>query len=63
MTVKVETSKGIFDRSELEVKDVIHETDDARIIQTVWTHNGEEVRRDATVSILRGLDVANTQGA
>ena len=61
--VKVETQKGIFDRSELQVQDLVHETEDARVIQTVWTHNGEEVRRDVTVSILRGLDVSNIQGA
>lgn len=60
--VFVETKNGLIDREELVVSDQVHETEDARIIETVWMHNGEEVRRDATVSILRGLSSLNQQG-
>lgn len=63
MTVLVETSKGLIDREQLDVNDEIRETGDARVIQTVWCDKGtgEEVRRDVTVSILRGLDVQKKQ--
>jgi hypothetical protein len=62
--VQVQTNKGLFARDQLEVVDEIHETTDARVIQTVWKHaaSGEEVRRDVTISILRGLDLDKTQG-
>ena len=63
--VQVETRQGLINRDELEAVDMVHETDDARVIQTVWVRKdtGEEVRTDATVSILRGLSAANQQGA
>lgn len=62
--VQVETRQGLINRDELVVEDVVHETGDARVIQTVWKRKdtGEEVRTDATVSILRGLSAANQQG-
>lgn len=65
MTTQVETNKGLIDRDQLEVVDQVHETGDARVIQTVWTDSatGEEVRRDVTISILRGLDLEKQQGA
>lgn len=63
MTVLVETSKGLIDREQLNVNDEVRETKDARVIQTVWCdkNTGEELRRDVTVSILRGLDVQKKQ--
>lgn len=65
MTVQVDTSKGLIDRDQLLVNDEIKETGDARIIQTVWSdkNTGEEVRRDVTISILRGIDLVKQQGA
>lgn len=59
-SVLVETKKGLIERMDLEVKDEVVETGDARVIQTVWCekNTGEEVRRDVTVSILRGLDLS-----
>lgn len=64
MSVQVETNKGLMARDELIVKDEIHETRDARVIQTVWSDKtGDEVRRDVTISILRGLNVEKKQGA
>lgn len=63
MTVQVETKNGLIDRDKLEVKDEVNESSDARVIQTVWCdkYTGEEVRRDVTVSILRGLSVVKRQ--
>lgn len=64
MTIQVETNKGLIDRDQLEVVDQVTETGDARVIHTVWTDNtGDEVRRDVTISILRGLDLEKSQGA
>ena len=44
MTIQVETNKGLIDRDQLEVVDQVHETGDARVIQTVWveTTTGDE---------------------
>jgi hypothetical protein len=65
MTVQVQTSKGLVDRDQLEVIDEIQETSDARVVHTVWKtiNNGEEVRRDVSVSILRGMGFDNVKGA
>ena len=62
--IKVETAKGLIDRDLLNVRDEVHETADARVIQTIWSikETGEDVRVDATVSILRGLTTNNLQG-
>jgi hypothetical protein len=62
---QVETNKGLIDRDQLTTEDLVHETSDARVIQTVWkdVNTNEEVRRDVTISILRGLDLEKTQGA
>lgn len=59
MTIQVETNKGLIDREFLDVRDEVVETNEARMIQTVWCekNTGEEVRRDVTVSILRSLSV------
>lgn len=62
MTVKVQTTKGLIERDNLKVYDYIRETDDARVIDTVWLFGEEEVRRDVTVSILRGIDLGGSQG-
>jgi hypothetical protein len=64
MAVQVQTNKGLINRDELSVADEVHETDDARVVQTVWKdQTGDEVRRDVTISILRGLDLEKQQGA
>lgn len=64
MTVLVETSEGLIDRDQLIATDNVHETQDARVIETVWvdTTTNKEVRRDVTISILRGLDLEKSQG-
>jgi hypothetical protein len=64
MAVQVQTCKGLVDRDQLQVVDEIVETSDARVVHSVWklVQSGEEVRRDVTVSILRGLGFDNVQG-
>ena len=63
MSILVETNKGLIEREQLQVKDEVRETGDARVIDTIWCDKdtGEEVRRDVTVSILRGLNVQKKQ--
>lgn len=58
---QVLTTKGLVDRSKLEVKDIIEEHDNARVFATEWYLDGELVRRDVNVNILRGLEVAPEQ--
>ena len=59
----VQTINGLIDRSELEVKDIIQDTDNARSIATEWYHKGELVRRDVAVSVLRGESFTGEQAA
>jgi len=58
--MKVQTKAGLIDRSELQVKDIIEERENARVTATEWYLNNEMVRRDVNVNILTGLDL---QGA
>jgi hypothetical protein len=57
----VTTTLGLVERDRLQAKDIIEEHDNARVIATEWFLDGEMVRRDVHVSILRGLDVASAQ--
>lgn len=57
----VETIKGLIDRSELEVRDIVSETDNARCIRTEWYHLGELVKADAHVIILRSQAIGAEQ--
>ena len=54
----VETNKGLIERNDLTVKDVIYDEDNASEVATEWFFNNELVRRDVNVNILRGLDLA-----
>lgn len=55
---KVHTIKGLIDRDLLTVKDITCEDDNSRAIATEWFLDGELVRRDVAVSILRGQALA-----
>ena len=59
--MQIQTIKGLIDRSELEVKDVVVEEDNARITATEWYLLGELVRRDVNVNVLRGLSFQGDQ--
>jgi hypothetical protein len=53
--VQVQTARGLVDRERLEAKDVATEDEDSRVTVTEWYLEGELVRRDVWVSLLRGL--------
>ncbi len=58
---QVHTTKGLIDRSLLEVKDVVFDEENARVVATEWYLEDELVRRDVAVSILRGLSLTGEQ--
>lgn len=60
---QVHTTKGLIDRDLLSVKDITTEDDNSRAIATEWYLDGELVRRDVAVSMLRGVDVFGDQAA
>lgn len=59
--VQVHTIKGLVDRDLLEVTDIVTEDDNSRAVATEWRLDGEVVRRDVAVSILRGQALAGEQ--
>lgn len=61
--ITVQTKKGFIDRDLLTVTDIVTEDDNNRIIKTVWFLDGEMVREDLTISILRGQEVFGAQAA
>lgn len=58
----VQTNKGLIDRDLLHVKDVAEDHENARVIATEWFLDGELVRRDVNVSILRSVTLEDEQG-
>jgi len=57
----IHTTKGLIERSELAVKDIIDEQENARVTATEWYLGDELVRRDVNVNILRGLSLGAEQ--
>jgi len=55
------TEKGPIERSRLEVKDIVIETNNSRDKITEWYLDGEMVRRDGWVTILMPATVGATQ--
>lgn len=53
----VTTQVGLVDRSLLEVKDSLTEDEKGRYLVTEWLLDGQVVRRDALVNLLRGIDL------
>jgi predicted GNAT superfamily acetyltransferase len=62
--MKVFTTKGVLDFSELDVTDTVELNDTARVIATEWRLKGtdEIVRRDVNANILVGHLVGGEQG-
>lgn len=58
---QVQTIKGLIDRDQLEVTDIVTEEGNARIIRTEWRHHGEVVKADCHVSILCGQTLGGQQ--
>lgn len=57
----VHTAKGLIERDRLIATDIVSEEDGARVIATEWHLDGELVRRDVAVSILRGQALSGEQ--
>jgi hypothetical protein len=57
------TTKGNVPLSTLEVTDHYEWNDNSRVHATEWRLNGELVRRDVNVNILRGLELGVAQGS
>ena len=55
---QVHTTKGLINRDLLEVRDIVSDEDNARVIATEWFLGDELVRRDVAVSILCGQALA-----
>ena len=53
--MKVQTTEGLLDRSELTVRDVVTEDENSRVIATEWFRVEQMVRRDVWVCMYRGL--------
>lgn len=61
----IETAKGLLDTNHLEVKDVVETGDNGvpfRKIATEYRLDGELVRRDVSVTALRGIESQSLQG-
>jgi len=58
---QVHTTKGLIDRDRLVARDIVSEEDNARVVATEWHLDGELVRRDVAVSILRGHALCGEQ--
>ncbi len=58
---KVQTSKGVLDRSDLQVKYIIEESDTSTTSVTEWYLKDEMVRRDVHVNMLVGMPISSDQ--
>ena len=59
----VNTTKGEIARDRLITTDIVSEEPGCRVIATEWHLDGELVRRDVWVSILKGQEVAGEQAS
>lgn len=59
----VQTTKGLIERDTLEVRDIVEEHDNARVNATEWFLDGELVRRDVNVNVLRSVEVGSEQNS
>lgn len=53
MSKQVMTIKGLLPYDELEIKDIVTEEDNARVIATEYKYKGEIVKREAWACLLR----------
>ena len=56
----VDTKNGLIPREELDVKEEAWEDQNFRYVNVVWTHNGEEVRRDCLLCMKQGLAIGGS---
>ena len=57
--MNISTTKGLIDIDQLEIVDNITLEDNARICSTEWYLEGELVRRDCNINVLRGLSLVS----
>lgn len=57
----VTTAKGLIERDQLTVKDIVSDEQNARVTATEWYLGEELVRRDVNVNMLRGLSLGAEQ--
>jgi len=55
--MKVQTTKGLIEHSDLDVEDRVEWSDNARVTATIWRLKGEMVRRDVHVNVLRSPEI------
>lgn len=60
--MKVLTTQGELEMSALDVKDIVDIGDNHRKIATEYRYQGELVRRDVAVSMLRGMMSESVEG-
>ena len=58
---QVHTTKGLIDRGQLMVKDIVTEEENARVVATEWFLGDELVRRDVAVAVLQGQAIFGDQ--
>ena len=59
--MQVHTTKGLVDIDRLDIRDIVQVHDNARNNIVEWYLEGEMVRRDVFVNILRGIASQITQ--
>lgn len=57
----VQTTIGLLDSNQLEIKDIVEMNDMVRTTATEWYKNGEMVRRDLNINILCGHSMTGEQ--
>ena len=60
--MKVLTTKGEIEMSELEVIDIVEVDNNHRKISTEYRHHGELVKRSVWVDLMRPFDLTSDQG-
>lgn len=60
--MKIYTTRGLIDRDQLTVQDVISDEQNARVTATEWRMGDELVRRDVHVNILAPQALGAEQG-
>jgi hypothetical protein len=60
--MKVLTTKGLIERAELTVRDLVQEDENVRVVRTEWYLGNELVRASAWVDALRGLEAGVESG-
>lgn len=61
--MQVFTTKGLIERSQLQVKDIVTDEPTARVTATEWRLGDELVRRDVHVNMLAPAGVTGEQGS